>query len=107
MECWASEATILPEYTANDNKWVCPNCVDIVDYGLIPYTIPPETPIPRASSDQVVLTTLVPPLDFRYFDPLSGSPQEAQARYYTWDQQLYSNWETLTFLNWEEWGTTS
>lgn len=48
MEFWASKGTVLDKDTGKGGAWVCPNCVDITDYGLIPYQVLPEESVPLA-----------------------------------------------------------
>jgi hypothetical protein len=48
QKCYASESTKLSTYTGHGGAIVCPNDVDKLDYGLIPYRIPVEKPIPWA-----------------------------------------------------------
>lgn len=46
QKCYASEASKLSTYTGRGGLIVCPNDVDKIDYGLVPYRISPEKNIP-------------------------------------------------------------
>lgn len=46
QKCYASEASKLAAYTGRGGLIVCPNDVDKIDYGLVPYKTPPERSIP-------------------------------------------------------------
>lgn len=48
MKFWASEGKVLANETGLGGAWVCPNCVDIIDYGLVPWKVLPEATIPKA-----------------------------------------------------------
>lgn len=43
---YASETTKLSTYTGRGGLIVCPKDVDKIDYGLVPYDIPVERPVP-------------------------------------------------------------
>lgn len=77
-KAWASEATRLDVYTGKGGAFVCRDCVDIVDYGLVPYTVLPETPIPfcrpgdYAGNPNAIPNTIAPDkLDLSTMDPMS------------------------------------
>jgi hypothetical protein len=72
MICWASKSQVLDKNTGKGGLRVCPVCVDKIDYGLIPYKIPAEKPIPDSRINQTDTTTGRAPVDFSTFDPLSG-----------------------------------
>ncbi len=72
MCCWASASRILSKDTGKGGLRVCPNCVDAVDYGLIPYKIRAEAPIPDSRINQQDTTTGRTPVNLLTFDPLSG-----------------------------------
>lgn len=40
--CYAFEATKLESYTGRGGAIVCPNDVDKIDFGLVPYKVPYE-----------------------------------------------------------------
>ena len=71
--CWASRSRILAVETGKGGLRVCPNCNDKIDYGLVPYVIRPEAPIPDSRINQRDTTTGSNIPDFTTFDPLSGS----------------------------------
>lgn len=47
---WASDTTKLAPETGRGGLIVCPDCVDPIDYGLVPYRIPAEAPVPFAQN---------------------------------------------------------
>lgn len=71
---WASDSFILDNYTGRGGLRVCPDCNDPIDYGLVPYKIPAEQPVPYVN---YLLPT--PPVDNAIsvetdgFDPLNSS----------------------------------
>jgi hypothetical protein len=97
--CWRSEATLLKTETGSGGLLVCPRDVDPIDYGLVPYKIRPEKPVPvtriNAFNDNSNITnTYYPSTDYESFDPLSG--------------YLITTWENIniTFDNWDQpWGS--
>ena len=72
MCCWATASTNLSKETGKGGLRVCPNCVDSVDYGLIPYKVKAEAPIPDSRINQRDVTTGRAAVDLSTFDPLSG-----------------------------------
>lgn len=48
QKCYASESGHLDAYTGRGGLIVCPNDVDKIDFGLIPYIVRAETSIPFA-----------------------------------------------------------
>lgn len=48
QKCYSSEMTKLSNYTGRGGLIVCKNDVDKIDYGLVPYKVPSEQPIPWA-----------------------------------------------------------
>jgi len=46
QKCYASEASKLSTYTGRGGLIVCPNDVDKIDYGLIPYKTPTSKSVP-------------------------------------------------------------
>lgn len=48
QKCFASETTKLATNTGRGGLIVCKNDVDTIDYGIVPYTIQIEKPIPWA-----------------------------------------------------------
>lgn len=70
MPCWYSKTTKLTKETGKGGLRVCQVCVDKVDFGLIPYTIRAERPIPEANPNAA--TPAATGVDYSTFDPLSG-----------------------------------
>lgn len=46
QKCYASESSKLSTYTGRGGLIVCPNDVDAIDYGLVPYLPPAEKNVP-------------------------------------------------------------
>lgn len=75
---WASDTTVLAPETGRGGYRVCPECVDSIDYGIIPYTIRAEQALPFAQSLLPPATFPVPPIDppdgltYEEWDPASG-----------------------------------
>lgn len=46
QKCYASEASRLDANTGRGGLIVCPKDIDKIDFGLIPYKVPVERPIP-------------------------------------------------------------
>lgn len=46
QKCYASETTKLEMYTGRGGLIVCAKDADKIDYGLVPYKVPVERPIP-------------------------------------------------------------
>lgn len=46
QKCYASEASRLEANTGRGGLIVCPNDIDKIDYGLIPYKVPVERNVP-------------------------------------------------------------
>jgi hypothetical protein len=96
--CWASEATVLGKYTGAEGLIVCPDDVDKIDYGLVPYKIRPEVNPKRVSTNH-------------YVDNPNGVPNRYTIDLTTTDPMTISNpaqglgqaWEELNAQNWEDW----
>ncbi len=72
MPFWASEGTILDTYTGLGGAWVCPTCVDPIDYGLVPFKVLPEEPVRESRATTAPTNTIDPAnLDFTTIDPMS------------------------------------
>lgn len=70
---WASVGKVLDPYTGKGGAWVCPNCVDKVHYGFIPYVVEPEKPIPLARDANYKETTQpAVVIDFTKSPPTAG-----------------------------------
>lgn len=102
-KCWASEGTVLDVYTGRGGAFVCPECNDPIDYGLVPYKIPAEKPVP-ISRDAYYTGGTIPanlnttvPFDTAFLDPMSTSTSQSNAFINTvnatWDQLLYQTWD--------------
>jgi len=63
--CYAAEATELKKYTGRGGLIVCPNDIDSVDFGLIPYTIGPEKKVEWTRVINILdVPDSTPPLDY-------------------------------------------
>lgn len=99
---WHSQMVQQDVYTGRGGTWACPNCADPIDYGLVPYKVPSERPIPISrdtiySGNQTAVNnqTFYLPFDYEEFDPMSTSPAEAS--------QGSSFWNNLKFQTWDNW----
>lgn len=97
LKCWAQSSIELDKYTGRGGCRVCPDCADPIDYGLVPYKIRPEKPVPfvRGSgytADNVPQT--YPPFNTATMDPMSVRPADLL--------QMNLKWEELA-INWEDW----
>lgn len=54
---WFSEGKIQHKYTGKGGTFACKNCVDDIHYGLVPYKIKPEKPVPLVRNAQSSVTT--------------------------------------------------
>lgn len=70
--CWFSQSTVLDKNTGKGGLRVCPDDKDATDYGLVPYKVRPERPVPDVRQHQTDTTTTDTAPDFTTFDPLSG-----------------------------------
>jgi hypothetical protein len=61
--CYADEATKLKPETGRGGLLVCPNDVDSIDYGLIPYVLPNERPVKWAKVNHTDVSNGAAPLD--------------------------------------------
>lgn len=98
---WYSESTVLGVYTGRGGCLVCRNCADPIDYGLVPYKIPAERPVPTSRTAIPPDLNTSPPFDTAQEDPMSTSPTYNRALNATWDTQLYQTWNMGTI----PWGT--
>jgi len=64
QKCYASESTKLSTYTGRGGLVVCPNDVDKIDYGLIPYTPRLEKNIPYTRINHTTTTNGTAVIDF-------------------------------------------
>lgn len=105
---YASESFLLDTYTGKGGLRVCSDCNDPIDYGLVPYKIPAEQPIPFSFDATFAGNPNPPypepykPFDIRLFDPTTP-PGVANIIYLTWDQL-----DQVTWGNWIlPWNMTS
>jgi len=94
---WHSDMRTNPDYSGRDGLRVCPDCLDPVDYGLVPFLIPTEKPVPTAQYLLGTPTTNTPPVDYVNFDyenydPASGAPLYQSIR---WGKLTEATWATL------------
>lgn len=98
---WASDTQLLGEYTGRQGLRVCPDCVDPVDYGLVPYKIPAERSVP-------FVNYLIPTPDdsktfsmgtsSEYLDPMNAGGDNIG----TWNnltKQTWALWSGITWSN--------
>lgn len=72
-KAWYSETTKLAPDTGKGGLRVCPDCVSITDYGIVPYTIRPEKSVTDVNNPLTSTYNARPPIDTNTFDPLSGN----------------------------------
>lgn len=82
MKGWGSEAVRLGVYTGHGGAVCHPECVYEVDYGLVPYKIPSEAPVPFSqdafhTNDPSQIGVQVAPFDFSTQDPCGPGPAPA------------------------------
>lgn len=75
-KAWASDTQKLSNETGRGGLRVCPDCVDVIDYGIVPYKIPAEKSVPFVSYLLPTPTDPFPSFDYQAFDPLTTTPQE-------------------------------
>src|SRR5260221_9589797 len=97
--CWGSEATKLSTYTGRGGAIVCPDCNDPIDYGIVPYSIPAEKPVPfvrdaSQANDPNAIFTLYGTFPIDQFDPWTN-PNLILAS--------TQRWEALTAITWDMW----
>lgn len=67
---WASQGQVLDKYTGKGGAWVCPNCVDKIHYGFVPYVVEAEKQVPisrKAPYNDTTQTTVS--IDFTQCPP--------------------------------------
>src|ERR1700733_2002114 len=92
---WASDSQVLSNETGRGGLRVCPDCVDVIDYGIVPYKIPAEQPIPYASYLLPTPIDPFPSFPYETFNPLSTTPQQLltpSTGLTTWDVTT-TNWD--------------
>lgn len=103
--CWHSESFKLDTYTGRGGCIVCHRCNDDIDYGLVPFVVPPERPVPVTRSnnfnDNVNIPTLYGPVtDYQAQDPLIITPQNPISIDRTWDGTPFT-WDSYPY-RWDE-----
>lgn len=116
--CWASESKVLSTYTGRGGLRVCPECLDPVDYGLVPYKIRAERSVPFSSdttntADPSSITTTYPVgFESSGLDPMSTTPQQwlvysdaviTPPVFVTWSEMSTTTWGNSSVSNWETW----
>lgn len=61
--CYDWEVTKLSSMSGRPGLLVCPNDVDKIDYGLVPYTLPNERSVRWARINHQDVTDGTPPID--------------------------------------------
>lgn len=62
--CYVFEATKLAANTGRGGLYVCPSDKDNIDFGLVPYTITSEHPVPYVRINHTNLTNGTAVLDY-------------------------------------------
>lgn len=75
---WATDTQVLGIYTGRGGLRVCPDCVDVTDYGLVPYKIPAEKPVPYSNYllPAGIGPQVYPPFDYTNYNPVNTNPNE-------------------------------
>lgn len=63
-KCYASETTKLSTETGRGGLIVCKTDVDKIDYGLVPYQVQAEKPVPFTRTNHTDVTTVNDPIDY-------------------------------------------
>lgn len=90
--CKWSEATTLDVYTGRGGLIVCPQDLDAIDYGTVPYNVSEkeivkETRINHFATNPQDVTTLRNPIDIELFDPMNYDVNSITLK-----------WNTITYL---------
>jgi hypothetical protein len=77
--CKYSEATILDLYTGHGKLLVCPDDVDKIDYGTVPYAVQEKEIVNQTRINHYVTTpndvpTVILPFNIEVFDPMNYNP---------------------------------
>jgi hypothetical protein len=107
MPTWYSESKVLEVYTGKGGLLVCPDDADVIDYGLVPYTIPPESIVETTRINETFATstpeTTYPPFNTGELDPMSySSPNDAIIPSENWEGQTNLDWDQLNMYPWEQ-----
>ncbi len=99
--CWASQATKLEKETGHGGLIVCPEDVDAIDYGLIPFKIAPEenpkiVTINHYASNPNDVPNSIPPIDLSLINPMNSNDPRTTV-------SLGQTWEELADQTWENW----
>lgn len=98
QQCWYSEATLLDVHTGRGGLLVCPKDADPIDYGLVPYVIPPEQPVTETRTSEFMKNTgIVGTTPFDYStNPMSTGTRHVWNQWYTNWEDIHGNWEDYT-----------
>ncbi len=101
--CWYSESIKLGVYTGRGGARVCRKDADAIDYGLVPYKIPAEKPIPEArvnnfNNSTNITETYSPIQDYEIQNPLSYIPTPSTSG-------SILVWENINYVTWDAWTT--
>jgi hypothetical protein len=93
-KCWASETVKLGTYTGHGGLRVCSECVDVIDYGIVPYKIPAEKPVPFAFDTTNIgnigaIYQQYPSWDYEAYD-WTVNPNTPVVNNQTWDQSNFT-----------------
>jgi hypothetical protein len=72
QKCYASETTKLSTYTGQGNAIVCKYDVDAIDYGLVPFIIPVEKPVPWTRSGDLDVPNEADPINYETATNIGG-----------------------------------
>lgn len=100
--CWHSESVKLDKYTGRGGLVVCLKDADPIDYGLVPYKIPAEKPVPIVRvnnfNDSVnIEETFSPITNYETQNPLNTDPVTDGG------SSSSSAWENLNEDTWDNW----
>ena len=73
---WASDSQVLAPETGRGGLRVCPDDVDAIDYGLVPYRIPAEQSVPFTNYLIPPATQTTYPFDYENGNPLDTTPAQ-------------------------------
>lgn len=96
QKCWSSEIRKQDTYTGRGGTLACKECQDPIDYGLVPYKVPAERPVPFTTGVPFNTFGIGKPFIAEDFD-WTNTPQYIESAYSTWDQLVFSTWDQWTF----------
>ena len=93
---WASDIQTMGEYTGREGLKCCPDCIDPIDYGLVPYRIPVEQSVPFVN--YLLPTPVDNSFDMIYetMDPMNIGSQNLGI-WANCNKQVWANWNYATW----------